>query len=241
MLLAAAAGGCCYSSQAVARAGAGGPDRPCDRRLRQGWRSGAFFMPGQFLSPDDPEFELAKDARQVCKTGGLPFLLSVAGTAQCAGRHTVFGSCLRQRARDRDAVRHHPAALTILVPPLKALPIGYLWSVRRRPLYWYGQLKTLERSLDGSMTYEGPSISSANASPNARPACGRRSRARIAWSASIRTRSNADGRANAREDWPGGRGGHLFCRPSDRPIPNTPSSGRRPDGNCPMACHTRTP
>jgi len=59
------------------------------------------------------------------------------------------------------------------------LPIGYLWSVRRRPLYWYGQLKTLERSLDGSMTYEGPSISSANASPNARPACGRRSRARI--------------------------------------------------------------
>lgn len=34
-------------------------------------------MPGQFLSPDDPEFELAKDARQVCKTGGLPFLLSV--------------------------------------------------------------------------------------------------------------------------------------------------------------------
>ena len=38
--------------------------------------------------------------------------------------------------------------LTILVPLMRMAPVLYSWSIRRRLLYWYRQLKALERRLD---------------------------------------------------------------------------------------------
>ncbi|MCZ7595417.1 MAG: hypothetical protein M5U16_11300 [Hyphomicrobium sp.] len=39
-------------------------------------------------------------------------------------------------------------SLVILLPLLRVLPSVYSWSVRRRLLYWYRQLKALEKNLD---------------------------------------------------------------------------------------------
>ena len=45
--------------------------------------------------------------------------------------------------------------LTIVFPLMKLVPILYTWSIRRRLLYWYHQLKLLERSLDHARAPEG--------------------------------------------------------------------------------------
>jgi hypothetical protein len=39
-------------------------------------------------------------------------------------------------------------ALTILVPLMRLAPVIYNWSIRRRLLYWYRQLKAVEKRLD---------------------------------------------------------------------------------------------
>lgn len=108
-----------------------------------------FYTPGQFPSPDDPEFELAKDARQVYKTGGLPFLLGVLAPLN-ARLGIPFSITAYGNAHGIETLFLIIPLLTILIPLLKALPIVYRWSVRRRLLYWYRQLKALERSLDDS-------------------------------------------------------------------------------------------
>jgi hypothetical protein len=38
--------------------------------------------------------------------------------------------------------------LALLLPLMRALPALYVWMVRRRLVYWYRQLKKLERTLD---------------------------------------------------------------------------------------------
>ena len=50
---------------------------------------------------------------------------------------------------------NHAAKLVLLIPVLavllpltKGIPALYIWIVRRRLLYWYNQLKALERNLD---------------------------------------------------------------------------------------------
>lgn len=105
-----------------------------------------FYKPGEFPSPNDPELQVAEDARQVYKTGELPFALSVmAPVTKRMGvpfSYTSYASS-------------HAAKLVLLIPILalllplaRALPALYAWFVRRRMLYWYNQLKMLERNLD---------------------------------------------------------------------------------------------
>jgi uncharacterized protein len=38
--------------------------------------------------------------------------------------------------------------LAVLLPLTRALPALYVWMIRRRLVYWYRQLKALERNLD---------------------------------------------------------------------------------------------
>jgi len=105
-----------------------------------------FYKPGEFPSPNDPELQVAEDARQVYKSGELPFALSVmAPVTKRLGvpfSYTSYASS-------------HAAKLVLLIPILalllplaRALPALYAWFVRRRMLYWYNQLKMLERNLD---------------------------------------------------------------------------------------------
>ena len=105
-----------------------------------------FYKPGEFPSPNDPELQVAEDARYVYKSGELPFTLRVlAPVTRRAGvpfSYTSYAS-------------NHAAKLVLLIPVLavllpltKGIPAFYTWMVRRRLLYWYSQLKALERNLD---------------------------------------------------------------------------------------------
>lgn len=106
-----------------------------------------FFRAGEFPSPNDPEFELAKDARHVYRSGDLPFLLGLLAPLNnrlgIPFSITAFGN-----AHGFQTVLLLIPLLTILIPLGKLLPLLYTWTMRRRLLYWYRQLKTLEKSLD---------------------------------------------------------------------------------------------
>jgi uncharacterized protein len=105
-----------------------------------------FYKAGEFPSPDDPELQIANDARQVYKTGELPFALRLmAPVNQRMGMPFSYTSY----------ASNHASKLVLLIPMLavilpltKGVPALYIWMLRRRLLYWYNQLKALERSLD---------------------------------------------------------------------------------------------
>ena len=49
--------------------------------------------------------------------------------------------------------------LAILLPLTRAMPALYVWMIRRRLVYWYRQLKALERSLDaGGARYDPEAV-----------------------------------------------------------------------------------
>ena len=109
-----------------------------------------------FPSPNDPELQVAEDARYVYKSGELPFTLRVlAPVTRRAGvpfSYTSYAS-------------NHAAKLVLLIPVLavllpltKGIPALYTWIVRRRLLYWYDQLKALERNLDAGGARFDPEV-----------------------------------------------------------------------------------
>jgi len=112
-----------------------------------------FYKPGEFPSPSDPEFEVPKEARQVYKSNELPFLLRlIAPFNKWMG--LPYNATAYTSAHAAKLVLLIPA-LAVLVPLIRFLPTAYAWNVRRRLLYWYRQLKALERSLDsGGAKYD---------------------------------------------------------------------------------------
>jgi TRAP-type uncharacterized transport system substrate-binding protein len=112
-----------------------------------------FYKAGEFPSPSDPEFEVPKEARQIYKTNELPFLLRlVAPFNKRIG--LPYNITAYTNAHAAKLVLLIPV-LAVLVPLIRFLPVAYAWNVRRRLLYWYRQLKALERSLDsGGAKYD---------------------------------------------------------------------------------------
>jgi NMT1 family protein len=116
-----------------------------------------FYRPGEFPSASDPEYEVPDDARVVYKSGELPFMLRLIAPVNyrmgLPFAYTSFTSA-------------HAAKLVLLIPLLavllplfKAVPALYVWNIRRRLVYWYRQLKALERKLDsGEMRYDPAAI-----------------------------------------------------------------------------------
>lgn len=106
-----------------------------------------FYRAGDFPSASDPEFTVTADTRTIYKTGELPFLLRFL-----APLNTRFGVPFSYTA----FVNSYAAQVVLILIPLlavilplaKALPALYTWNVRRRLIYWYRQLKALERNLD---------------------------------------------------------------------------------------------
>jgi TRAP transporter TAXI family solute receptor len=92
-------------------------------------RGGMFNRQGEFPKAQDPEFEMSDDAERVYKSGPpalqkfLPFWLATF--------------------LERIKVMILPIA-TIVLPLFKLIPAIYKWRIRRRMLYWYGELKALE-------------------------------------------------------------------------------------------------
>jgi TRAP-type uncharacterized transport system substrate-binding protein len=108
-----------------------------------------FHRPGTFPHINDPEYRAADEARLIYKTGELPIALrSIAPAVHEAG----FPYSVTEFTADHGAqtVLLVIPSLVILLPMLRFLPSLYSWTVRRRLLYWYRQLKALERNLDGA-------------------------------------------------------------------------------------------
>jgi len=112
-----------------------------------------FYKPGEFPSASDPEFEVPKEARQIYKTNELPFVLRlIAPFNKRIG--LPYNITAYTSAHASKLILLIPA-LAVLVPLMRFLPVAYAWNVRRRLLYWYRQLKGLERSLDsGGAKYD---------------------------------------------------------------------------------------
>jgi len=108
-----------------------------------------FYRPGTFPNISDPEYQVADETRLIYKTGELPVALrSVAPAVHNVGMPfsvTAFAS-----DHGAQTVLLLIPSLVILLPLLRFLPSLYSWTIRRRLLYWYRQLKVLEKNLDGT-------------------------------------------------------------------------------------------
>jgi hypothetical protein len=116
-----------------------------------------FYRPGEFPSASDPEYEVPDDARVVYRSSELPFMLRlVAPVNYRMGLPFAYTSF----------VSAHAAKLVLLIPLLavifplfRAVPAIYVWNIRRRLVYWYRQLKVLERKVEsGEMRYDPGAI-----------------------------------------------------------------------------------
>ena len=94
---------------------------------------GIFQRAGEFPQPTDPDYTVAASAIDFYRNGPsylqryLPLWMTVHA----------------QRA-----IAVIVAAIAIGLPAFHYLPLLYQWNMRRRLLYWYGQLKALETSID---------------------------------------------------------------------------------------------
>ena len=116
-----------------------------------------FFKPGEFPSPNDPELQVANDARQVYKSGELPFALRLLAPV---GHRTgvPFSYTAYASAHATKLVLLIPI-LAVILPLTRGIPALYTWFVRRRLLYWYRQLKVLEKNLDmGGAKYDSEAL-----------------------------------------------------------------------------------
>lgn len=98
-----------------------------------------FARAGEFPMAVDPELELSDQARRVYRSGP-PFLQ----------KFLPFGIATML---DRLAVLALPL-LGILLPVIRFAPMIYTWQVRQRLLYWYWELKKVERGVSAQTSAE---------------------------------------------------------------------------------------
>jgi hypothetical protein len=96
---------------------------------------GIFQRAGEFPLPTDPDYPVASSAIDFYKNG--PSFLQ---------RHLPLWLAVHAQR----AIAVLVAAIAIGLPLFHYLPILYQWNMRRRLLYWYGQLKSLEASIDSN-------------------------------------------------------------------------------------------
>jgi TRAP transporter TAXI family solute receptor len=93
---------------------------------------GLFQKPGEYPMALDTELPMDADAARYYKNG-LPFLQ----------RYLPFHIAV---FLERMMVMIIPVA-TILLPLIKIVPMAYNWRIKRRIMFWYGKLKSLERQV----------------------------------------------------------------------------------------------
>jgi len=106
-----------------------------------------FYRAGAFPSGNDPEYEVAPESRQIYKSGDTPFILrSAAELTARLGLPFWMAAVVNQHGAKLILVLI--PALSILLPMARLLPTLYTWTVRRRLIYWYGELKLLENQIE---------------------------------------------------------------------------------------------
>jgi hypothetical protein len=106
-----------------------------------------FYKAGEFPSPHDPEFAMSSDALLIYRTGELPLLLRVVAPLD-KRLGLPFSLTAFANAHGAQTILLLIPLIAVALPLMRVLPALYIWSVRRRLLYWYGALTALERSLD---------------------------------------------------------------------------------------------
>jgi hypothetical protein len=105
-----------------------------------------FYKAGEFPAGNDPEFEVANEARVVYRSGELPVVLkTLAPRAQSLGIPFAYMAFVNNHWTTLVGLL---GALALALPLTRSIPALYVWNVRRRIVYWYRQLKELERNLD---------------------------------------------------------------------------------------------
>ena len=108
-----------------------------------------FHREGTFPDVRDPEYRLASEAESIYKAGELPlFLRGFAPFAANTGLPFWLTAFLH--AHGSQSILVLIPLLSILLPLSRLLPSLYNWSMRRRLLYWYRELKALEATLADS-------------------------------------------------------------------------------------------
>ncbi|HJU33387.1 MAG TPA: TAXI family TRAP transporter solute-binding subunit [Hyphomicrobiaceae bacterium] len=109
-----------------------------------------FYKAGEFPSASDPEYEVATEARVVYKSGELPVVLkNVAPRAYSLHVPFSYTAFISDHAA---TLLGMVGILAIVLPLTRTIPAVYVWMVRRRLVYWYRQLKRLERQIDRGAT-----------------------------------------------------------------------------------------
>jgi TRAP-type uncharacterized transport system substrate-binding protein len=106
-----------------------------------------FYRAGDFPSASDPEFTVPADTRAIYKSGELPFLLRFLAPLN-ARLGIPFSYTAFINSYAAQVLLILIPLLAVIVPLAKAIPALYTWNVRRKLIYWYRQLKKLERNLD---------------------------------------------------------------------------------------------
>ena len=106
-----------------------------------------FYKPGEFPAGNDPEFELASPARLIYQNGELPVLLRVLAPMNKELHLPFWLAAVISENAGRSILLLIPL-LSIAVPLIRLLPALYNWTLRRRLLYWYRQLKVLEDTME---------------------------------------------------------------------------------------------
>ena len=113
-----------------------------------------FYRAGEFPAGSDPEFELADEARVVYRSGELPVVLkTLAPRAQSLGIPFSYMAFVNNHWTTLVGLL---GALALVLPLTRSIPALYVWSIRRRIVYWYRQLKALERNLDSGAADQDP-------------------------------------------------------------------------------------
>lgn len=105
-----------------------------------------FYQAGQFPNSNDPEFEIAPQARPLYQSGELPVLLRLLAPLTKQLNLPFWPAAVISENAGKSILLLIPL-LSIIVPLVRLLPAIYNWTLRRRLLYWYRQLKVLEDTI----------------------------------------------------------------------------------------------
>ena len=105
-----------------------------------------FYEAGKFPNVQDPEYAVPGDIRTLYQTTEVPLLLrTLAPLAHSMG--IKFWVPAFVHLNGSQSLLLLSVLASVILPLTRILPAAYNWSIRRRLLYWYSQLKALEGSI----------------------------------------------------------------------------------------------
>ena len=116
-----------------------------------------FHKAGEFPNANDPEFDVAREALPIYKSGDVPALLRNLGPMDVK-LGIPFWVTAYAHTHGTSTVLLLIPILSILLPLARLLPQLYTWTVKRRLYFWYRHLKVLETKLENDSS---PAVAAA--------------------------------------------------------------------------------